>query len=499
MRAARCCCVETLHEIGDRAAVGAAVRELCESFLSQLNAAVGGIELIELIHAGTKTLGPVATWLAATGYAAEAFVLTQVTAGWLSHAMTEDASLIDDYDALHEALATKDDASRTALYAHMERRMLADQRTSTQVTGELPSIVATPDTAFVQFINGGNLWAVVLRAEPDGAQRHTSVALNLSGGDVKSLAVRIWQELRPSRGCAPAHGGVRAAPNLATLHDEVIAPLLPVLEGAREVVFLTTGELASLPLHAARGPRGHLVEWLGVRYAPTLWNDRGPGGPDLRGDAARTVIIGGWDPEINAPEEARAVSQVLQDFGYATDKVRNAVSGRQALLDVDRRRKIVHIAAHGKLEPWPQASNSLLQLSASVQITAREVMHGGCRPVFAFLNACGLGNVHLQAGDLHGFPLALRVRGARGSVTALGDILPAAAHRFATSFYLEFTTADTFRAYLRTVGAAIDEGAHVSSWAPYVYVGDAVSASTSPATPRPARRQFRRSQSRSKR
>jgi hypothetical protein len=483
--------IELLHESGDAAAVPASAEALCAAFLTQVGSAKSGVELFELVAASSKVLQSAAVWLARSGHPGQATVVTQVADGWMGRAMAHDPALIADYEALMEALASKDAGGRDALFTHMERRLIAEPAwSSVPVEDGWREVGGAKGAAVVQFLEtapGERLVALVTTGGDDGDQTHRAVELPLTREDAIALAERIWKELRPSRGEVRAGRAPRAADGLKDLHDEVIAPMELVTPGVREVVFVARGALAAFPLHAAHGPDGYLVEHVGVRYHSSLWARAGSPQPD--GIADHAVTVGGWDPDIGAPQEARDVAALLRDRGFVADEARNAKAGRQALLSSDHRRAIVHVAAHGLLEAWPAASHSRLQLSRSVEVTAHEWMRSGCRPEFAFLNACGLGRAIPRGGDLNGFPLALHVRGARASVTALGDIPPAAAHRFAIDFYRALSRTDTYEAYLQAVRRAISEGRHVSAWVPYVYSGDPVLAAPAPRPPQqlPAR------------
>jgi len=115
--------------------------------------------------------------------------------------------------------------------------------------------------------------------------------------------------------------------------------------------------------------------------------------------------------------------------------------------------------------------NSRLRLSTKVSVTAREWLHSGCRAQFVFINACSVGQQSLHAGDLHGFPLAIRVRGTVTEVSALAPVRSGAARRFARTFYELWASEDSLAAYRGACLEAIRLGRSPSEWAPYLHSG----------------------------
>ncbi|MEV0712770.1 CHAT domain-containing protein [Nocardia aurea] len=463
--------LQTLHDSSDRVQVSKVASDLCDSFLREIAQPFRGVELYELLKSGSETLNKVAEWLASNEYPREAFLVVRVAGGWLCQAMAKSPDLVDDYEAIQHMRFHKGDKAVGALYQQMERRMLQGRTTQTLQRAGLPEVL-TKRRALVQFLVVESIWALVATPAADGTE-YIAIKLPIPRATLPALAERIWAELRPARAGTGRTGKARRTGTLARLHTMMIAPLEERLADIDEVVFTTDGDVARLPLHAARGPHGFLVERIKCRYSSHRWNDQGAANNSA--EDPRRALVGGWDPEIGGPVEAKLVTGWLNGLGYVPDKVRNAQQGRIALLDESCTARLLHLVAHGELRSGLLASESKLKLSPSVSITARDWMRGGCHPAFAFLNACDLGGAIPHSGDLSGFPLALRIRGAHGSLTALEALPSQAAHRFADTFYgaLDGTT-DTFTAYLRTVRQMIGDGNHPANWAAYVYEGGAL-------------------------
>ncbi|WP_196248305.1 CHAT domain-containing protein [Rhodococcus erythropolis] len=464
--------LQALDDCTEQAGVSETVADLCDGFLAEITRSSSGVGLYELLKSGSEALTKVAEWLALNRYAREAFQVVRVANGWLCQAMAQEPALVDDYEAIQRVKADRTNTfQHNELYVRMEKRMLRDAPDQDLATESGIDTAVPPGVVLVQYLVGPqSVWALMAVADPADCilTRYSIVKLSVSRKDLKLLAQRIWAELRPARAIRQPNERVRATRSLDKLHALMIDPIRDQLVGSSEIVFTTDGDIARLPLHAARGPEGYLIEHIRCRYSSHRWNSQSVG---PKRHERRTVFVGGWDPEIAGPEEARLVKGRLFQLGYVPEEMRNAEQGRTALLDSSRSPRLLHLIAHGELRSGPRASDSKLQLSASVHVAAREWMREGCRPDFAFLNACGLGGAIPHSGDLSGFPLALRVRGVRGSLTAIADLPSHTAHQFADTFYRILPETNTFDAYLHTVRKMLSADEHPSSWAPYVYEG----------------------------
>ncbi|MEV5383011.1 CHAT domain-containing protein [Streptomyces sp. NPDC052721] len=158
-----------------------------------------------------------------------------------------------------------------------------------------------------------------------------------------------------------------------------------------------------------------------------------------------------------------------------------AERGRCQFLNPNNRWDITHIAAHGEYQEWPSSMASELQLSRKVRLTAGDWLRNGCRAYFAFINACNVGRAIPHAGDVNGFPLALRVRGTVASVSALCPVYAGAAGPFAHKFYQQWPGASSLEAYQATCCDAIRRGEPPAAWAPYVHIGFPITLAAKPS------------------
>jgi hypothetical protein len=129
------------------------------------------------------------------------------------------------------------------------------------------------------------------------------------------------------------------------------------------------------------------------------------------------------------------------------------------------------VAGHGHSLAWPQSFDSILALSRRTQVTASHWITQGPRADFVFLNVCGLGRSHPRSGDLNGFPLAIRIRGATALIAATGYIPPDQAHAFAELFYGHAHGEDSLTMYREAMLASIGSGMPPQGWAPYAHFG----------------------------
>jgi len=98
-----------------------------------------------------------------------------------------------------------------------------------------------------------------------------------------------------------------------------------------------------------------------------------------------------------------------------------------------------------------------------------------------FINACNVGRAVPHAGDVNGFPLALRIRGNIAEVSALCPVDSATAGPFAQAFYDRWADGNSLKAYHAACLDAIARGEPPATWAPYMHTG--VPITLAPRTP----------------
>jgi len=464
------------EDAGDAAGVRAAAEAIVGVVRQTLAQAAGAADLVDRALHLTGVSTRIAGSLAEHAWHAPAFDVAHAASGLLSRSFVEDPRLAEEFE-LVERHADHDPEALARLFD-----LICDRITHSGIQSAVahidPSAVTHgygPSSAIVQLLAApqqNTCWALG-RTTRDGDTRDWSVDLGLTPATLRELRTEVWKDLHPNREKRPV-------PALGWLHERIVRPLLGELDGVHDVFIVPHGAFAGLPVHAARDENGHLIERHKVSYLPDLTPSR------PAPTAARTALVGGWDPKIDAPREALDLAAHLKGLGYTVNRCGTAKQGRQYLLDPAGEWGVVHIAAHGDFYPWPVSMTSRLRLSNRVTIKAGDWLRGGCRASFGFINACTVGRHAPHAGDLNGFPLALRVRGAVSTISALSLLPSAPARAFARAFYASWPGSDSLRAYQAACVEAIRRGDPACYWAPYLHTGPAVRLSD-PRPPQPSR------------
>lgn len=449
------------EQTGDVGAVNTAVRRIHGVARRALSEAVGTADLIDLAHQVSKTSIRFAGWLASHGHPRLAFETAHLSIGVVHRMCLEDASLAEEF-LLAEHFSRHNDQGALRLFELMRTRLDTRRKSIVVPPAHKAQGAAGSSTVLIQLIETHEQGAWVLGRSPGGkAFSYWAVRLKATTASLTALREALWHDLRDSR---RDRRGTRA---LEKLYEEIVEPFAARLTRATELAVIPHRHFAGIPLHAAKGPDGYLIERLRVSYLTTTT----PQAPKMRADKA---LVGGWDPRIGAVDEAREVQAQLRSLGFHVRKPRTAAQGRSDFLTAQGQWDITHVAAHGEFRPWPASTDSRLRLSESVSLTAGEWLRSGCRSTFVFVNACNVGRHAPHAGDLNGFPLALRARGAVTEVSALGPVPSRAARSFARTFYALWPGRDSLTAYQKTCREAINRGAPPCDWAPYLHTGSAL-------------------------
>lgn len=434
-----------------------------------LGMARGTADLIDIAQELTAQVREIAGELAEWNYHELAFDTAHAPVGALSHAFTEDPELIKEFELVEQwhKSGFSWDAGQPLFDA-----MLA--RIGKQLHAGSPPVDLAAGTTdhfgekvtFIQLLNTDLHGAWALGMTVIQKRRHYwSVKLDVADTWLQELGKTLWAHLRASRGS-------RSASALELLYNKVVQPILSKIGAVNTIVIVPHGSFAGLPLHAALGPQGYLIENLPVSYVLNL----NASAVDLK--VPQSAIVGCWDREIASPQDPPQIMRELADkfqaMGLHTIRPRRAVDGRHEFLSPNSAWGILHIVAHGFFESWPASTRSRLELSPSVSIEASDWLRSGCRAAIAFVQACSVGRQEPHAGDLSGFPLALRVRGTIAEVSALSPIPAATAHDFAAAFYENLDGADSLRAYQAACIHFIRNGYQPSDWAPYLHAGPPV-------------------------
>lgn len=426
-----------------------------------LVSATGAADLIDVSKEITKRCTRTAAKLADSGYARLAFELARSAVGLVGRMISEDPQLAVEFELVERRSGTPEPIVEDQLYGLMRDRITGRKRVVIPEVCTMDEISSGygRSVSFVQMLASAErgCWAIGQSRVGDDVN-HWAVQLGLTAAELGELRAVVWTHLRPAR-------DGRANQGLEGLYRDVVRHLEPAINTIEEIVFVPRAGFAGLPLHAAHSPEGYLIERHRVTYLANL--DARKAGRTVRPDG----LVAGWNPQIGAGEEAKDLAERLATLGMTISRPPKATEGRKMLLDSDRAWGVVHIAAHGYFFAWPHSMDSRLELSTKVAVTARDWLHSGCRAQFVFINACSVGRQSLHAGDLNGFPLAFRVRGAVTEVSALAPVRGTAAHQFARVFYQRWACEDSLKAYHAACVEAIRLGWNASDWAPYLHAG----------------------------
>lgn len=453
--------LELAAERSDDRLVEQCVSEIQSIVRHWVVSATGTADLIDVTNKLLKRSTRTAALLASAGYARLAFDLARSAVGLISRIITEAPYLAAEFELAERRANGSEPHSDNRLFELMRDRILGRLHVSMPPECTMAEVAARyhAKVSFIQLLSTADLgcWALGWTRSDDG-EEHWAARLPIDAAGLSELRATVWSQLRPARA-----GRTNSA--LGIVDDEVVRFVRPFIKHSDDVVFVPHGGFGGLPLHAARGPHGYLIEHHRVGYLPNL--DGRAVQPTLDAQA----LVAGWDPEIHAGVEAAELSATLAGLGLSVVRPPKAVEGRRMLLDSDGRWGLVHVAAHGHFRAWPESMGSRLALSSKISVAAGDWLRSGCRAQFVFINACSLGRHSPHAGDLNGFPLAIRARGAVTEVSALSPVPSLPARAFARLFYERWPGRDSLRAYQHACLEAIRRGTSPSGWAPYLHSG----------------------------
>ncbi|HWZ98217.1 MAG TPA: CHAT domain-containing protein [Candidatus Dormibacteraeota bacterium] len=261
-----------------------------------------------------------------------------------------------------------------------------------------------------------------------------------------------------------------AESHLELLYNELIAPIRPLLDNYKHLVFVPHGPLHFLPFHALRHSGKYLCDDFSISYAPSatifaLCQQKQPNAN------SRPLVFGIADqnaPEIDA--EVKAVANMLHGS--------ELLLGEQATAEALRERGpsigLLHVATHGTYrQDNPMFSgirlgDGYLYLYDLYQmrIPARLVTLSGC--------ATGM-NVVAEGDELLGLQRGLFCAGASTLLLSLWDVHDETTAELMSSFYSHFTQSDDMAGSLRLAMQEIREShPHPYYWAPFLLTGQLI-------------------------
>lgn len=255
--------------------------------------------------------------------------------------------------------------------------------------------------------------------------------------------------------------------HLGLLYNELIAPLRPLLEGYKHLVFVPHGALHFLPFHALHHSGKYLCDDFAISYAPSatifaLCQQKQPSAN------SRPVVVG--IPDQNAPEidaEVKAVANMLPESELLLGE--NATA--EALRALGASIGLLHVATHGTYrQDNPMFSgirlgDGYLYLYDLYQmrIPARLVTLSGC--------ATGM-NVVAEGDELLGLQRGLFCAGAATLLLSLWDVHDETTAELMSSFYSHLIRSNNMAESLRSAMQEIRERRpHPYYWAPFFLTG----------------------------
>jgi CHAT domain-containing protein len=344
------------------------------------------------------------------------------------------------------------------------------RRTATLALGQARITYLMPPEA------GGQVTALV-----EHAGRRRRLVLPVASTDLS----RGVAELRAQLATA---GGDHVPAAAQRLHGWLVAPLMPVLAGARQLSIVPDGVLRYLPFAALHDGRRYLVERYGLslQLAPDAGAAAAPARANMR---PRVVAFGRSQPSARhsalpgvADELAalRGVSgadvQLALDQRFTRDRLQDALQQRP---------QVVHLASHFVLSPASEEDSYLL-LGDDVQLSLRELRQLPWRGVeLAVLSACDSAlPLDLQAvgpgREWAGFAAALQRAGVKEVMATLWRIDDASVAPLMKTFYAQWSRrgraglpgvsllARTQRLWLQRHGGG--PLAHPRHWAGFVWI-----------------------------
>lgn len=295
--------------------------------------------------------------------------------------------------------------------------------------------------------SSSTLWVVRDRA----VSRHALPPAPRLRARVRML--RSWLE-RPAG--ADASSFVRLS---RALHDTLLAPALPALDGVSRLVIVPDGSLALLPFEvllassdpASRGlpATGWTAQRFEISYAPSVATLAAVSRP-AAGPAAGIVALA--DPDfgplrdrLDLPRLPGAAMELDVLREAAGDRPFTALSGRRATLDTllsrigSSRPEVIHIATHGRLdEGEPDRSGLWLAVRDTVPelLSVQDVLRHRFPAELVTLSACetGLGRVVRGEGVL-GLARAFFARGAASLLVTVWRVEDVVSAQLVRRFY----------------------------------------------------------------
>ena len=255
--------------------------------------------------------------------------------------------------------------------------------------------------------------------------------------------------------------------HLATLYQELIAPIAGLLASAKHVIFAPHGLLHHVPFHALFDGEAYVLDKFSVSYAPSasVYARCCEKTCNSTGDS---LILG--IPDAQAPliqEEVEALARILPGAQLFTGDS----AGETVLKQHGPSSRIVHIATHGYFrQDNPMFSSIRLGTS---YLSLYDLYHFKLPAELIVLSGCATGRNTVSPGDeLMGLVRGLLQSGAQSLMLSLWDVHDASTRDFMIAFYSRLAQGEAKPEAMRGAMAEVRRShPHPYYWAPFSLIG----------------------------
>lgn len=263
---------------------------------------------------------------------------------------------------------------------------------------------------------------------------------------------------------------------LASLYDELVAPIEPLLATAappermgapHKIAIVPHGLLHRVPFHALFDGEAYVLDRFEVSYAPSatvfsLCQKQ------VSRSSGRALVLGVADPLIpNVADEARAVASHLPGAEVLTDGQATTGAMREKAAGCD----VLHLACHGMFRVDNPMFSSL-KLNGG-WLTAADVLSLDLGGALVTLSACETARNRILAGDeILGLARGFLGAGAATLVASLWLVQDETTSQMMEGWYAGLSAGGGRAAALRDAQLALKERhPHPFYWAPFVLIG----------------------------
>lgn len=311
-------------------------------------------------------------------------------------------------------------------------------------------------------VGGAAIYALVVTA---GAIARRRLAAPVAA--VERL-LRSWRfHIEHGYGAAPAGAAAAARALLEQLYGALVAPLADLLAPAGLLTVAAPPAWHDLPLGAALGPRGHLVEHYDLRYVAAP----GAVGPLAAAPRGGQALVVGCSDDGRLPAalyEAEAVAAALRPARPVVALVEGAAT-RGAVAGALPASAIIHLATHAVHRPdnplfsWARLADGHLAVADLGALSLRR------RPLVV-LSACETGRGQPRGGGLVGMARGFQLAGAAVTLASLWKIADRSTAGLMADFYGALEGRGPAGALAAAQRRAIARGEHPFHWAAFVCI-----------------------------